>query len=201
MLNVDISLNALRAARTHAAKNDVRYYLNGVCFNFRNGHILATDGHRLFIGNSVKADHDEIIVPNDLIDNVLKACGKSYPMETILLSVMARRYHLKRRMVSLLARLLTVHSPTISVSYRRISVMSMPLLTWIIWRMLKMRSRYITVEGQKHYVKIHYNGNGSAIVESGYGAFVVVMPTRYDGSNVYDVIRSVIDNQTVEQAA
>jgi DNA polymerase-3 subunit beta len=43
----------LRAALTHAAKNEVRFYLNGVHLEFTQSgdiHIVSTDGNRMFCG-------------------------------------------------------------------------------------------------------------------------------------------------------
>lgn len=46
---LSISKAALLSAMIFQAKNDVRYYLNGICFAPDN-KLYATDGHRAFIG-------------------------------------------------------------------------------------------------------------------------------------------------------
>jgi DNA polymerase III subunit beta len=46
LLNIDT--NALAGALKTAGKDDVRYYLNGVCFEPDSGTIVATNGHILF---------------------------------------------------------------------------------------------------------------------------------------------------------
>lgn len=65
----------LKAALTHAAKGDIRYYLNGVLIERTatgEVHIVATDGHRAFIGLVPDADCDQvgpwsIIIPADAV--------------------------------------------------------------------------------------------------------------------------------------
>ena len=68
---MQINLNKLRAVRKMIAKQDVRYYLNGVCIG--RGHLVATNGHYLIKAADPGADLDgEIIVPNDALDVVIK---------------------------------------------------------------------------------------------------------------------------------
>jgi DNA polymerase-3 subunit beta len=57
-----IKTNELKALLLCAAKNDVRYYLNGVHFESTNNGIIAasTDGHRLLCIN----------LPNELVESV-----------------------------------------------------------------------------------------------------------------------------------
>lgn len=70
----------LKAALTHAATTDVRYYLNGVLFEVdEDGFpwLIGTDGHRLFAG---RLDHGQcaqkgpfsIIIPGDVVK---RACA------------------------------------------------------------------------------------------------------------------------------
>lgn len=56
----------LETALIFQAKQDVRYYLNGICF-MKDGRIAATDGHRAFIGSK----HE-----NQLEDNVIVFVSK-----------------------------------------------------------------------------------------------------------------------------
>lgn len=66
-MKLKISKLLLEGALIFQAKNDVRYYLNGICF-MPDGRVSATDGHRAFIGCS----HD-----NKLTENVIIKIGKS----------------------------------------------------------------------------------------------------------------------------
>lgn len=75
-----VSLATLRAARTHSAVKDVRYYLCGVYLDTKAGKVVATDGHRMLVANArgVKLDAAPVIIPNDLLDAALKQFGGEY---------------------------------------------------------------------------------------------------------------------------
>lgn len=66
-MKLKISKLLLEGALMFQAKNDVRYYLNGICF-MPDGRVSATDGHRLFVGGN----HD-----NKITDNVIVSVSKS----------------------------------------------------------------------------------------------------------------------------
>lgn len=66
-MKLKICKTLLEAALVFQAKNDVRYYLNGICF-MPDGRITSTDGHRAFIGGK----HE-----NKLEDNVIVSVSKS----------------------------------------------------------------------------------------------------------------------------
>lgn len=66
-MKLKICKTLLEAALVFQAKNDVRYYLNGICF-MPDGRIASTDGHRAFIGGS----HD-----NEIAENVIVKVSKS----------------------------------------------------------------------------------------------------------------------------
>lgn len=67
MMKLKISKLLLESALIFQARNDVRYYLNGICF-MPDGRIASTDGHRAFIGGSYD---------NTLTENVIIKIGKS----------------------------------------------------------------------------------------------------------------------------
>lgn len=66
-MKLKISKLLLESALIFQARNDVRYYLNGICF-MPDGRIASTDGHRAFIGGN----HE-----NKLTENVIINIGKS----------------------------------------------------------------------------------------------------------------------------
>jgi hypothetical protein len=80
MYTLTVSLATLRAARTHTAEKDVRYYLQGVYLDTAAGKVVATDGHRLFVANArgVKSNYPAVIVPNETIDAALKQFTGEY---------------------------------------------------------------------------------------------------------------------------
>jgi len=67
VMKLKISKLLLEGALMFQAKNDVRYYLNGICF-MPDGRVAATDGHRMFVGGK----HD-----NKLTDSVIVSVSKS----------------------------------------------------------------------------------------------------------------------------
>jgi hypothetical protein len=80
MYTLTVSLAYLRAARTHAAEKDIRYYLQGVYLDTSAGKIVATDGHRLFAANArgVKSAYPSVIIPNETVDAALKQFTGEY---------------------------------------------------------------------------------------------------------------------------
>lgn len=66
-MKLKISKLLLEGALMFQAKQDIRYYLNGICF-MPDGRVAATDGHRAMIASK----HD-----NKLTDNVIVSVSKS----------------------------------------------------------------------------------------------------------------------------
>lgn len=66
-MKLKISKLLLESALIFQARNDVRYYLNGICF-MSDGRVASTDGHRAFIGGN----HE-----NKLKENVIVSVSKS----------------------------------------------------------------------------------------------------------------------------
>lgn len=67
VMKLKVSKLLLEGALIFQAKQDVRYYLNGICF-MPDGRIAATDGHRAMIASK----HE-----NKLKDNVIVSVSKS----------------------------------------------------------------------------------------------------------------------------
>jgi len=74
----EVPVTALTAALTHAAKDDIRYYLNGVYLDAESGRIVATDGHRLLVipCDAVRDGKLGVILPRDAVDFVLTTYRK-----------------------------------------------------------------------------------------------------------------------------
>lgn len=66
-MKLKISKLLLEGALMFQAKQDIRYYLNGICF-MPDGRIAATDGHRAMIASK----HE-----NKITDNVIVSVSKS----------------------------------------------------------------------------------------------------------------------------
>ena len=59
MENFNIDARQLKAAMIFQAKNDVRYYLNGVLIG--SNRLVATNGHKMIVVDSDGADFDPVI--------------------------------------------------------------------------------------------------------------------------------------------
>lgn len=72
MLNFEIPLVVLKAALICAAKNDVRFYLNGVAID--RGNVVSTDGHRLFYTeiDSINPEMQQVIIPREAVEYLSK---------------------------------------------------------------------------------------------------------------------------------
>jgi DNA polymerase-3 subunit beta len=186
------NLSAIRAARTHAAEKDVRYYLNGVCFDFRAGRIYATDGHRLFICNGYKADHDSVIVPADTIDAALKQFTGEYGR--------GKRNGDAVVVMTLDGDAVTIETPCGMVSGKLLSG-KFPDVGYVVPRdagpiaLSGFNARYLAdasdalaiyrnIPAKRNFgVSIHSRGNESAVITDGRdGALVIVMPMRTDAA-------------------
>jgi hypothetical protein len=70
-----ISTDLLKAALFCASNEESRYYLRGVHLA-TSGHMVTTDGHRLFCAKLAEAPAADVIVPLDAIKAALKLAGK-----------------------------------------------------------------------------------------------------------------------------
>jgi hypothetical protein len=84
-MKIEIEARLLRAALICAAKSDIRYCLNGVAIEVHDERalVVATDGHRLFIGRShskprgkIEGGAQTFIVPHELVERALKSLPK-----------------------------------------------------------------------------------------------------------------------------
>ena len=66
-----LPVDLLRAALVCCSTEETRYYLNGVCIQ-PSGHIVSTDGHRLFAGRFLGPwVESDIIIPLDAVKKAL----------------------------------------------------------------------------------------------------------------------------------
>jgi DNA polymerase-3 subunit beta len=85
-----IKQSQLKAMINLAAKQDIRYYLNGVFveFNQTTTRLVVTDGHKLGVFNHHSEDNQgagSLIIPREVIENLPKA-GKFDPELTFIKS-------------------------------------------------------------------------------------------------------------------
>lgn len=82
-----------------AAKNDIRYYLNGLCLDITNDSltVVGTDGHRLALATintdelevpilqSTLTDNKQVIIPNKAVAEILRNIDASDDLITIII--------------------------------------------------------------------------------------------------------------------
>jgi hypothetical protein len=69
-----IPTDLLKAALVCASSEESRYYLRGVHLAI-TGHLVTTDGHRMFVGRLAERPTIDVIVPYDAVQVALKMAG------------------------------------------------------------------------------------------------------------------------------
>lgn len=69
-----IATDLLKAALICASSEETRYYLRGV-FLSTSGHMVTTDGHRMFVARLAERPAADVIVPYDAVAAALKLAG------------------------------------------------------------------------------------------------------------------------------
>jgi hypothetical protein len=190
-----VSLATLRAARTHSADKDVRYYLCGVYLDTKAGKVVATDGHRMLVANArgVKLDAAPVIIPNDLLDAALKQFTGEYARGKTLGAVDVA--------VTVDGVQLTITTPTGQVSgkaldgqfpdWRRVVPLDEAAMlefqpAVINWQYVTDACEALTIarnvpkaKAGQHAVRVHQRGEFPSIVcDADADVVVVVMPMR-----------------------
>jgi DNA polymerase-3 subunit beta len=85
-MQFSIKQSQLKAMLNLAAKQDIRYYLNGVFveFNQQTTRLIATDGHKLGVLNHSSEDNQgagSLIIPREVIENLPKSPSRAYDPE------------------------------------------------------------------------------------------------------------------------
>ena len=86
-MKIKVSKILLESALIFQAKNDIRYYLNGICFK-ADGRVCSTDGHHAFVGGKHKGKLTE-----DVILSISKAPTKKYDYAEIDTDIGSITYH------------------------------------------------------------------------------------------------------------
>ena len=69
-----IPTDLLKAALVCAASEESRYYLRGIHLS-TTGHLVTTDGHRMFVARLAERPTADVIVPYDAVTAALKMAG------------------------------------------------------------------------------------------------------------------------------
>lgn len=86
-MKIKLSKAVLESALIFQAKNDIRYYLNGVCLK-TDGRVCSTDGHRAFIGSKHNGK-----LKDDVILTISKSPTKKYDYAEIDIEAGSITYH------------------------------------------------------------------------------------------------------------
>lgn len=99
MTNINIQRDVLKAVSRFMAKQDIRYYLNGVLVEvYRNvAYLVATDGHRLAAARLERPDGEtwepgEVIIPGECIAAALKSGNVAERRLPLVLTVDGERF-------------------------------------------------------------------------------------------------------------
>ncbi len=197
MFTLTVSLSTLRAARTHSADKDVRYYLCGVYLDTKAGKVVATDGHRMLVAHArgVRSAAAPVIIPNELLDAALKQFGSEHARGKSLGAVPVA--------VTIDGAQLTIATPTGQVTgrpidgrfpeWRRVvpqgepgvldqtpAVYQWPYITDACEALTIARNVAKGKAGQ-HPVRVYQRGEFPAIVcDAAADVVVIVMPMRHD---------------------
>lgn len=76
-MQIKVSKTLLECAQLFKAKNDIRYYINGICFK-ADGRVCSTNGHMAFIGGEHQAK-----IKEDVIISIQKSPTKRYEYAVI----------------------------------------------------------------------------------------------------------------------
>lgn len=79
MTDITVPTAHLAAALHCAAKNDVRYYLNGVFLDAKSGCVVATNGSVMYVSEPgiVLGLAEDAILPRDFVEGVVKDAKKA----------------------------------------------------------------------------------------------------------------------------
>ena len=69
-----LATDLLKAALVCASSEETRYYLRGVYLS-TTGHLVTTDGHRMFVARLAERPTADVIVPYDAVTAALKMAG------------------------------------------------------------------------------------------------------------------------------
>ena len=88
-MKLKIKRGTLLALLEFQAKNDVRYYLNGIAF-MAGGKVAATDGHRLALGEHDNKVKETVIVKLHKLSIIQNTCCVKSFIKVYVLSVQVK---------------------------------------------------------------------------------------------------------------
>lgn len=189
MTTIDLPITALRAAMLFAAKQDVRYYLNGlniVLDGTGSGQIQATDGHRAIVIRlrDVPAVSMSVIIPSALVETLLKAKG-SKKATYAFLDIPANEKNNRDAPFTLREPLISgaaVTGQTIDGVFPDMQKVVPKKCTGEVaqfnWQYMADCQEAAEIMGVTNGAVVAFNGPSAALVSISEDAFALVMPRR-----------------------
>lgn len=191
MTTVTVTPAHLKAVLLFAAKQDVRYYLNGICIETGadGARLIATDGHRMILlrvpqkdeeGSAIGLEVRQFIVPRTAIETALRAFGKQSHIEITYAAP-----HDAAASSGTIAGLTYTAIDGKFPEYNRIvpatcTGEAAQFNALYIADMAKARAQ-LGAGSHSDIVYIAHNGNAAALVHLTEDAFAILMPVRADG--------------------
>ena len=229
-MTITLNADVLKALLIAAAKNDVRYYLNGLCFDFSGTApvIVATDGHRLVVKRLDNDDCEgdlqrwktyrevgragQFIVNRDVLESVkpMKVGRSALPLQVTFSKepdVMRDGVNTVGMITVEVKGMTTATTRLIDGTYpdwrRVLPTVQDPLPTQYNGHYLADFDKiYALLIGKsKASAHVYHNGNNAAYVDLGDHALGVIMPLRSDKETTYWVPGWVSDKPVAESVA
>ena len=194
MAIIHISRNKLKAAAIFAAKDDIRYYLNGILIESTpmQTRVCATDGHALFCAkDDAKGDNVDSfvgIVPNDTVKQILawKAPYKGAADLPVVITTAETEQRAEWCGNTAVIKCLEGKFPEYArVVPEKVSGDASHIDPELLMR-CKKAAEVLGTSKLGHFA-FKQGGDGSAIAVFSVEAFAVVMPMRGDKADVADV--------------
>jgi len=194
MALIHISRNKLKAAAIFAAREDIRYYLNGILIESTplQTRLCATDGHALFCAkDDAKGDNDGAftgIVPNDTVKQILawKAPYKGAADLPVIITTAADEHRAEWGGNIAVFKLIDAKFPEYAkVVPEKVSGDASYFNPELLMRCKKAVEALGT--NKLGMFALKQGGDGSGIAVFSVEAFAVVMPMRGDKADVADV--------------
>lgn len=191
MSTINLSLSQLRAALCIAAKQDIRYYLNGVyveCDSIRT-RVVGTNGHMLYVEDYMPGEPNTwqgtMIVPRAILEMVTKGFH-NLDVAWITVKEQDDTGHVTRATIKTGAVMNDIEFAAINgvfPDYTRVipSAVETPVPAQFNPEYIALFAKVAKVHGQKNGAfHLHHNGNGGALVtfSNNTNAIGVLMPLR-----------------------
>lgn len=187
MHTIELKQSALRAALTHAASKDARYYLCGICIDFDAGRIVATDGHRMFIAECDKVPGmGRVIIPDSAVKDACRVKLLRGQADTVAVSVSAMEGKIPPTFELAIgsSRIAGTCIDGVFPDYQRVipnAFNGVPAQYNADYLADAQESLRVYHGNSKLTPRIEYNGQSAGVMHANIpGAFVVIMPMRTD---------------------